>query len=101
MLIFQYFMMSVWPWILLERESSWSWILRTISRECLNKPVLVTPSKPTDPIKDIYNRQIYDLKTSLGIWKRMDVVPVDYGTFSQIFHLTMWFFRFINGINFK
>ena len=27
--------------------------------------------------------------------------PVEYGTFSQTFHLTMWFFQFIIGITFK
>ena len=31
----------------------------------------------------------------------MDVFPVEYRTFSQIFHLTMWFFQFITGITFK
>ena len=35
------------------------------------------------------------------IWMRMDVVPVEYGTFAQTFHLKMWFFQFITGINFK
>ena len=29
------------------------------------------------------------------------MVPVDYGTFTQKFHLTMWFFQFITGINSK
>ena len=32
---------------------------------------------------------------------RMDVVPVEYGTFDQKFHLEMWFFQFNTGINFK
>ena len=31
----------------------------------------------------------------------MDVVPVEYVTFAQTFHLTMWFFQFITGINFN
>ena len=31
----------------------------------------------------------------------MNVLPVEYGTFSQKFHLTMWSFQFISGINFK
>ena len=31
----------------------------------------------------------------------MDIVSVEYGTFSQKFHLVMCFFQFINGINFK
>ena len=29
------------------------------------------------------------------------MVPVEYGTFAQKFHLTMWFFQFITGITFK
>ena len=29
------------------------------------------------------------------------MVPVEYGTFAQTFHLTMWFFQFITEINFK
>ena len=29
------------------------------------------------------------------------MVPVEYGTFAQTFHLTMWFFQFITGIIFK
>ena len=29
------------------------------------------------------------------------MVPVEYGTFAQTFHLTMWFFQFITGITFK
>ena len=31
----------------------------------------------------------------------MDVVPEEYGIFSHIFHITMCFFQFSNGINFK
>ena len=34
-------------------------------------------------------------------WTRMDVVPVEYGTFAQTFQLAMWFFQFITGITFK
>ena len=91
----------MWPWILIERESCWRWSLRTSSSQCHNNPVLVTPRKPPDPVKDLYDGQIYDLKTSVDIWTRMDVVPMEYETFAQTFHLTMWFFQFINGINFK
>ena len=29
------------------------------------------------------------------------MVPVEYGTFTQKFHLTMWFFQFITGIKFR
>ena len=52
-------------------------------------------------MKDLYDGQINDLKTRVDIWTRMDMVPVDYGTFAQTFHLTMWFFQFISGITFK
>ena len=94
-------MMSMWPWISLERESYWRCSLSTSSNQCQNYPVLVPPRKPPDPMKDIYEGQTYDLKTRVDIWTRMDVVPVEYGTFAQTFHLTMLFFHFINGINFK
>ena len=101
MLMFYYLMMPMWPWILLERESYWRWSLRTSSSQCHNNPFLVPHRKPPDPVQDIYDGQIYDLKTRVDIWTRMDVVPVEYGTFAQKFHLTMWFFQFITGINFK
>ena len=52
-------------------------------------------------MKDIYKGQKYDLKTRLDIWTRIDVVPVQYGTFAPTFQLTMWFFQFITGIAFK
>ena len=93
--------MSMWPWILLERESCWRYSLRTNSKQCHNNPVLVPPRKPPDPVKDLYDGQTYDLKTSVDIWTRVDVVPVDYVTFAHTFHLMMWFFRFITGITFK
>ena len=62
---------------------------------------MVLPRKPPDPVKDLYEGQTYDLKTRVDIWTRMDEVPVEHGIFSQTFHLTMWFFQFITGINFK
>ena len=52
-------------------------------------------------MRDIYDGQYYDLKTRVDVCTRMDVVPVEYGTFAQKFHLTMWIFQFITGINFK
>ena len=94
-------MMSVWPWISLERDNYWKCSPMTSSSQCHNNPVLVPNYKPADPVKDMYNGQNYDLKTRLYIFKRMDVVPVEYGTFTQTFHLTMWLFHFITGINFK
>ena len=52
-------------------------------------------------MKDIYDGHTHDLKTRVDIWTRMDIVIVEYGTFDQKFHLTMLFFQFITGINFK
>ena len=85
-------MMSVWPWISLEREDYWKWGMRTIYSHCHNNLVLVPLHKPPDPVKDFYEGQTYDLKTSVDIWTRMYVVPVEYGTFDHTFHLVMWFF---------
>ena len=73
----------------------------TSSSQCHNNPVLVPPRKPPDPVKDLYDGQIYDLKTWVDIWTGMDVVSVEYGTFAQTFHLVMWLFQFITGISFK
>ena len=101
MLYFYYFMMLMWPWISLERESCWRWSTRTNSSQYHNKPVLVPPRKPPNNVKYLYEGQNYDLKTRVEIWTRMDLVPVQYGTFAQTFHLTMWFFQFITGITIK
>ena len=67
----------------------WIWSLRTSSSQCHNKPVLVPPRKPPDPMKDLYDGQTYNLKTRVDIWTSMDIVPVEYGKFTQTFHLTM------------
>ena len=91
----------MWPRISLEREMFWRWSLRTRFRQCHNKPVLVTPCKPPNPVKDIYDGQTNDLKTRVDIWTRMDPYPLEYGNFSHTFHLTMWFFQFITVITFK
>ena len=77
------------------------WSLRKSSSQCHNKPVLVPPRKPPYPVKGIYDSQTNDLKTRVDIWTRIDIVPVDYGKFAQTFHLTMWLFHFITGINLK
>ena len=77
-----------WPWISLDREICWLWSLRTSSRQCHSNPVLVTPQKPPDTVKDLFDGQTYDLKTRLDIWTRIDAVPVNYETFDYKFHLT-------------
>ena len=79
----------------------WRWSLRKRFIQCHNNPFLVPPRIPPDPMKDLYDGQTYDLKTRVDIWTRMDVVPVEYGTFTYKFHVTMWFFQFITGITFK
>ena len=77
--------MLMWPWISLEREIVLRWNMMTSSSQCHNNPVFVPPRKPTDHVKDLYDGRIYDLKTRVEIWTRMDVVPVEYGTFAQTF----------------
>ena len=91
----------MWPWLSLDKEIFCRWSLRKSSRQCHNNPVLVPPCNPPNPVKDLYDGQTYDLKTRVDIWKRMDLVPVEYVTFAQTFHLTIWFFQFITGIDFK
>ena len=66
--------------------------MSTSSIQCNNNPVLVPHRKPPYPVKDIYDSQTYYVKTRLDIWTSMDIVPVEYGTFAQTFHLKMWFF---------
>ena len=63
--------------------------------------VLVTPIKPPDPVKYLYDGQNYDLETRVDIWTSTDVVPVEYGKFTQTFHLAVWLFRFITGVTFN
>ena len=91
----------IWPCISLDRESCWRWNMRTSSSQYHNNPVLVTPRKPPNPMKDLYDGHTCDLKTRVDIWMRMDMVPVEHGKFAQTFHLKMWFFQFITGITFK
>ena len=75
--------------------------MRTSSSQCHNNPVLVSPRKPPNHVKDIYDGQTYDLKTRVDIWTRMHIVPVEHGTFAQTVQLKMCFFRFLTGITFK
>ena len=53
LLIFYYFVITVWPWILFGRGYSWSWILSTSSIQCHSNPVFVIPHKPPNNMKDI------------------------------------------------
>ena len=99
--IFYYFIMLMWPWISLERENYFIWSLRKSSKQCHNSPVLVPTSKPPDPVKDFNVGHTYDLKTSMNVWTRIYAVPVEYGIFAYIFHLTMWLFQFITRFTFK
>ena len=94
-------MMSTWTWIYLEVESCSICNMRTNSSQYHNNSVLVPTRKPPDLVKYLYGSQTYDLKIRVDIWTSMDVVPVEYGTFAQKFHLAMWLFQFINVITFK
>ena len=91
-------MILVWPWILIDRESSWSWILRTIYIQCQSKLVVVPPHKPPNLTMDVYDSNNSGLKTMVDIWTIMYMFTEEYRIFDQKFHLTMWFFRFITWI---
>ena len=94
-------MLSVWTWIFLKRDSYSILIKRTRSRQSHSKPILVSPCKPPDTVIDNYKSQNFGLKTWVDIWNRIDLVIVEYVTFSQTPHLKMWLFKFINGTNFS
>ena len=101
LLYIYYFMIPMWPCILIDRKICWVWILRTSSSQCHNTQVLFPPRKLPDHVKDLYDGHTYHLKTRVDIWMRMDVVPLEYGTFAHTFHLKIWFFQFMTGITFK
>ena len=66
-----------------------------------SNPVLVPNSKPTDPVMNNDDNNTDVLKVRVDIWTRMDVVPLENGISGQMYHLKMWFFKFINGKKFK
>ena len=39
----------------------------------------------------------YGLKASVNIWKKVDVVPVEYGILEKGTHLTSWFIQLFLG----
>ena len=47
-----------------------------ISSQCHNNPILFPLHKSLDPVRDIYDGRIFDLKIRVGICLRMNVVPV-------------------------
>ena len=59
----------------------------TSSSQCHNNPILVPLRKSPNPVRDLYEGQVFELKTSVDIWLRMNVVRVEYGTLSQMLHL--------------
>ena len=65
--------------------------MRTISIKYHSNQVLATPLKPPDLVMDIYGSQTYELKTRVDIWKIMDVVTLEYGTYAHQFCLKVWF----------
>ena len=74
-------MMSVLPWISIERNSYWSWSLSKISIKCHNEPDLFPSCKPTNIFMGIYDGQTYYLKTRVYIWTMICVVLMGYGIF--------------------
>ena len=56
------FIISVWQYISLKRDISWSWSLSKISSQCHSNTVLVPLYKTPDPVKDLYDAHTYDLK---------------------------------------
>ena len=89
---FHFFMMPVFLWILLESDSYWILSIRKRSMQCLFNPVLVTPYKPPDLVEAVYDGHNYVMKKRVDIWIWVDVIPVEFGTLTQIFYLKMWFF---------
>ena len=79
--------MLVCPCLSLDSDCSWSCSLSKISIRCHSNKFFVTHHKPPD-----------GLKTRVDIWKIMDVVPVEYGTFAQTFQLTIWLFHLLMGL---
>ena len=49
----------------------------------------------------IYYGQTFDPKTRVGIWMSMDVVPVEYISLAQMFHLLIWSFRSVTEITLR
>ena len=70
-------------------ESSSSFILRNRSIPIHSNPVFVNTCTPPSPMMYCDDGHILVLKIRVYIWKRMDVVTVEYGIFSRKFHLTM------------
>ena len=60
--------------------------MMTGSSHCHSKMILVPSHKPPAIIMDLYDGQTFDLKARVDIWIRTDVVPVEYGTLTQMFH---------------
>ena len=78
-----------------------SWITKKISIHYHSNPVLLPSQKLSSPVMDLYGSQTYALKTRVDIWTRMGVVLAEYEILSQKFHLSMWFFKYIAGIEFR
>ena len=98
---FQCFILMVWTWISLDRNSSLSWSLSTRSIQCHNKPDLFPYCKQTNLVNVYIWGYTHHLKTRVDIWTRMGVVLVDYGMFPHLFILKICFFQIINSITFR
>ena len=66
LLLFQCFMMSVWPWLLLDMDSFCSWCMNTSSIKGHNNPELFPPHKPHNHVMYIYDSQACSPKNKCG-----------------------------------
>ena len=69
--------------------------MRKISSQCNNNPILASIYKSPYPVRDLYDGHIFDLKTRVNIGLRMNLVSVEYGKLSHMFHLIIWFFSLL------
>ena len=51
--------------------------MSTSSIQCHRKLILVPSHRPLDTMVNIYGGHVFDLKTRVDIWMRIDLVPVE------------------------
>ena len=52
-------------------------------------------------MRDLCDDNIFDLKTGVDIWLRMNVVTVEYLTLAHMSHLIIWLFQSVTEIYFR
>ena len=46
-------------------------------------------------MRDLYDGHNFDLKKNVDTWLKINMVPVEYRTLVQIFHLIVWLFQYV------